>query len=76
MHNFSPLQFAFLNLFPNIFLLIVQPLSILCRSFHDIDVYTMGFPRGDNLGHPNLFRSVKQCLPGPVSMVLLLSGAL
>lgn len=52
----------------NIFMSFVQPLSILCRSFHDIDVYTMGFHRGDSLGHPNIFRAVKQCLPGPVSM--------
>lgn len=44
----------------------MQPLSILCRSFRDIDTYTMGFPRGDGHGHANIFRAVKQCLPGPV----------
>ncbi|KAL2906890.1 Uncharacterized protein RDABS01_005600 [Bienertia sinuspersici] len=49
------------------------PLSILCRSFHDIDVYTMGFPRGDSLGHPNIFRAVKQCLPGPYTFILTAS---
>lgn len=47
----------------------VQPLGILCRSFHDIDVYTTGFPRGDSQGHPNIFRAVKHCVPGPVSVV-------
>uniref|UniRef100_A0A803KWV8 Threonylcarbamoyl-AMP synthase n=1 Tax=Chenopodium quinoa TaxID=63459 RepID=A0A803KWV8_CHEQI len=50
-----------------------KPLSILCRSFHDIDVYTMGFPRGDSLGHPNIFRAVKQCLPGPYTFILTAS---
>ncbi|KAL8138443.1 hypothetical protein V2J09_004444 [Rumex salicifolius] len=44
-----------------------KPLSILCRSFHDIDVYTTGFPRGDNHGNQDIFRAVKHCLPGPVS---------
>ncbi|KNA07638.1 hypothetical protein SOVF_170020 [Spinacia oleracea] len=50
-----------------------KPLSILCRSFHDIDVYTMGFHRGDSLGHPNIFRAVKQCLPGPYTFILTAS---
>ncbi|KAL9229498.1 hypothetical protein vseg_004960 [Gypsophila vaccaria] len=50
-----------------------KPLSILCRSFHDIDVYTMGFPRGDSLGHPNIFRAVKHCLPGPYTFILTAS---
>ncbi|KAH9614077.1 hypothetical protein KSS87_003164 [Heliosperma pusillum] len=50
-----------------------KPLSILCRSFHDIDVYTMGFPRGDSLGHPNTFRAVKHCLPGPYTFILTAS---
>lgn len=48
----------------------LQPLSILCHSFHDIDTYTTGFPRGDGQGHANVFRSVKHCLPGPVSSLL------
>ncbi|KAM7267449.1 hypothetical protein ACFE04_009615 [Oxalis oulophora] len=43
----------------------LKPLSMLCHSFRDIDTYTMGFPRGDGLGHANIFRAVKQCLPGP-----------
>lgn len=47
----------------------MQPLSILCRSFRDIDTYTMGFPRGDGQGHANIFRAVKHCLPGPVRML-------
>lgn len=46
-----------------------QPLSILCHSFRDIDKYTTGFPLGDGQGHANLFRAVKQCLPGPVSNI-------
>ncbi|KMT09098.1 hypothetical protein BVRB_6g132060 [Beta vulgaris subsp. vulgaris] len=53
-----------------------KPLSILCRSFHDIDEYTMGFPRGDSLGHPNIFRAVKQCLPGPYTFILTSSKSL
>jgi len=45
----------------------LQPLSILCHSFRDIDKYTTGFPRGDGQGHANLFKAVKHHLPGPVS---------
>lgn len=45
---------------------LMQPLSILCRSLRDIDIYTTGFPRGDGQGHANIFRAVKHCLPGPV----------
>jgi len=48
--------------------LYLQPLSILCHSFRDIDKYTAGFPRGDGQGHANLFKAVKHYLPGPVSM--------
>ncbi|GER47499.1 threonylcarbamoyl-AMP synthase [Striga asiatica] len=46
---------------------------ILCRSFKDIDTYTTGFPRGNDQGLKNIFRAVKQCLPGPdyVFMYLL-----
>jgi len=47
--------------------LYLQPLSILCHSFRDIDKYTAGFPRGDGQGHANLFKAVKHHLPGPVS---------
>ncbi|MED6171246.1 hypothetical protein PIB30_039071 [Stylosanthes scabra] len=50
-----------------------KPLSILCHSFRDIDKFTSGFPRGDGQGHANLFKAVKQYLPGPVS---ILSGSL
>ncbi|KAL2965297.1 hypothetical protein AAZX31_16G053100 [Glycine max] len=46
-----------------------KPLSILCHSFWDIDKYTAGFPRGDGQGHANLFKAVKQYLPGPVCML-------
>eukprot|EP00257_Ricinus_communis_P014339 XP_015571990.1 uncharacterized protein LOC8271448 isoform X2 [Ricinus communis] len=42
-----------------------KPLSILCRSLRDIDIYTTGFPRSDGQGHANIFRAVKHCLPGP-----------
>lgn len=31
----------------------------------------MGFPRGDGHGHANVFRAVKQCLPGPVRILSL-----
>jgi hypothetical protein len=48
---------------------LVQPLSILCRSFQDVDKYTMGFPRGNSQGQTNVFRAARQCLPGPVSAV-------
>jgi hypothetical protein len=47
-------------------LLIIQPLSILCRSLRDIDTYTTGFPLGTNQGQANIFRAVKRILPGPV----------
>lgn len=56
---------------PNAFELLMQPLSILCRSFQDIDTYTTGFPRGTGQGLSNIFRAVKQCLPGPVSIVVV-----
>ncbi|KAJ8432104.1 hypothetical protein Cgig2_016377 [Carnegiea gigantea] len=49
------------------------PLSILCRSLRDIDVYTTGFPCGDNQGRPNIFRAVKHCLPGPYTFILTAS---
>lgn len=52
---------------------LMQPLSILCSSLRDIDTYTTGFPRGDGQGHANIFRAVKHCLPGPVSMFLNLT---
>eukprot|EP00249_Psilotum_nudum_P010042 c22300_g1_i1 orf=571-1152(+) len=47
-----------------------KPLSILCRSFQDIDKYTTGFPRGNSQGQTNIFRAVKQCLPGPYTFIL------
>lgn len=50
-----------------------KPLSILCRSLRDIDVYTTGFPCGDNQGRPNIFRAVKHCLPGPYTFILTAS---
>ncbi|XP_027186367.1 uncharacterized protein [Cicer arietinum] len=53
-----------------------KPLSILCHSFRDIDKYTAGFPCGDGQGHANLFKAVKQCLPGPYTFILLASKAL
>lgn len=53
-----------------------KPLSILCHSFHDIDTYTTGFPRGDGQGHANVFRSVKHCLPGPYTFILTASKEL
>ncbi|KAE9599550.1 hypothetical protein Lal_00002614 [Lupinus albus] len=53
-----------------------KPLSILCHSFRDIDKYTVGFPRGDGQGHANLFKVVKQCLPGPYTFILTASKEL
>ncbi|XP_010496425.1 PREDICTED: uncharacterized protein LOC104773496 isoform X2 [Camelina sativa] len=53
-----------------------KPLSILCRSLRDIDTFTMGFPRGDGHGHANIFRAVKQCLPGPYTFILTASKEL
>lgn len=47
-----------------------KPLSILCHSFRDIDTYTTGFPRGNDHGLTNIFRAVKQCLPGPYTFIL------
>lgn len=47
-----------------------KPLTILCHTFHDIDRFTTGFPRGDSKGHANIFRAVKQCLPGPYTFIL------
>ncbi|KAL9827308.1 putative YrdC-like domain, DHBP synthase RibB-like alpha/beta domain superfamily [Arabidopsis thaliana] len=55
---------------------LMQPLSILCRSLRDIDTFTMGFPRGDGHGHANVFRAVKQCLPGPYTFILTASKEL
>ncbi|KAG6390096.1 hypothetical protein SASPL_151576 [Salvia splendens] len=52
------------------------PLSLLCRSFKDIDTYTTGFPRGNGQGLANIFRAVKQCLPGPYTFILTASKAL
>lgn len=47
-----------------------KPLSILCRSFQDIDTYTTGFPRGNSQGNTNIFRAARQCLPGPYTFIL------
>eukprot|EP00898_Chlorokybus_atmophyticus_P001480 jgi/Chlat1/2332/Chrsp17S02608 len=46
-----------------------KPLSILCRDFADIDEYTMGFPQVAG-GQRNIFRTVRQCLPGPYTLIL------
>eukprot|EP00257_Ricinus_communis_P014338 XP_015571989.1 uncharacterized protein LOC8271448 isoform X1 [Ricinus communis] len=53
-----------------------KPLSILCRSLRDIDIYTTGFPRSDGQGHANIFRAVKHCLPGPYTFILTSSKEL
>lgn len=47
-----------------------KPLSIVCRSFQDIDTYTLGFPRGNGQGQTNIFRAARQCLPGPYTFIL------
>ncbi|GJS55062.1 DHBP synthase RibB-like alpha/beta domain-containing protein [Tanacetum coccineum] len=51
-----------------------EPYSILCRSLHDIDTYTTGFPRGNSDGLSDYFRAVKHCLPGPVGVTVLNMG--
>ncbi|XP_073305548.1 uncharacterized protein [Primulina huaijiensis] len=53
-----------------------KPLSILCRSFRDIDTYTTGFPQGNGQGLTNIFRAVKHCLPGPYTFILTASKEL
>ncbi|KAI3520676.1 hypothetical protein L1887_10126 [Cichorium endivia] len=53
-----------------------KPFSILCRSLHDIDTYTTGFPRGNSNGISDIFRAVKHCLPGPYTFILTASKAL
>ncbi|KAL7614810.1 uncharacterized protein LOC111889005 [Lactuca sativa] len=53
-----------------------KPFSILCRSLHDIDTYTTGFPRGNSDGISDIFRAVKHCLPGPYTFILTASKAL
>ncbi|KAE9448980.1 hypothetical protein C3L33_19122, partial [Rhododendron williamsianum] len=60
----------------DVFMLLVQPLSILCRSFRDIDTYTMGFPCGNNQGGTDIFRAVKHCIPGPYTFILTASKEL
>ncbi|PHU27869.1 hypothetical protein BC332_06201 [Capsicum chinense] len=49
---------------------------IICRSFHDIDTYTTGFPRGNSQGLTDIFRAVKHCLPGPYTFILAASKQL
>nr|XP_043632660.1 uncharacterized protein YciO [Erigeron canadensis] len=53
-----------------------KPFSILCRSLHDIDTYTTGFPRGNSDGFSDYFRAVKHCVPGPYTFILTASKAL
>ncbi|GAQ89873.1 hypothetical protein KFL_005720030 [Klebsormidium nitens] len=53
-----------------------KPLSILCRNFADIDTYTLGFPKGSGQGSFNVFKVVKQYLPGPYTFILKASKAL
>ncbi|KAK4346191.1 hypothetical protein RND71_032530 [Anisodus tanguticus] len=55
---------------------IILPLSIICRSFRDIDTYTTGFPRGNDQGLTDIFRAVKHCLPGPYTFILTASKQL
>ncbi|XP_076917447.1 uncharacterized protein LOC143577522 isoform X2 [Bidens hawaiensis] len=53
-----------------------KPFSILCRSLHDIDTYTTGFPRGNSNGLSDYFQAVKHCVPGPYTFILTASKAL
>ncbi|KAG8366771.1 hypothetical protein BUALT_Bualt16G0002400 [Buddleja alternifolia] len=81
------LQFMHLSLFPLVpknlcfprilmSMSLLQPLSILCHSFKDIDTYTTGFPCGNGQGFTNIFRAVKHCLPGPYTFILTASKEL
>ncbi|KAK6798869.1 hypothetical protein RDI58_006572 [Solanum bulbocastanum] len=54
----------------------IYPLSIICRSFRDIDTYTTGFPCGNAQGLTDIFRAVKRCLPGPYTFILTASKQL
>ncbi|XP_016487015.1 uncharacterized protein LOC107807195 isoform X1 [Nicotiana tabacum] len=53
-----------------------KPLSIICRSFRDIDTYTTGFPSGNGQGLTDIFRAVKHFLPGPYTFILTASKQL
>jgi len=47
-----------------------KPLSILCRTFSDIDYYTTGFPMNGSAGTTSVFKLAKQSLPGPFTLIL------
>jgi len=47
-----------------------KPLSILCRDFSDVDLYTRGFPMTGSMGNASPFRLAKQCLPGAYTLIL------
>eukprot|EP01023_Acetabularia_acetabulum_P029802 TRINITY_DN28096_c0_g1_i6.p1 TRINITY_DN28096_c0_g1~~TRINITY_DN28096_c0_g1_i6.p1 ORF type:complete len:255 (-),score=22.44 TRINITY_DN28096_c0_g1_i6:133-897(-) len=47
-----------------------KPLSILCKDFRDINKYTLGFPASNLPGQHDMFRLMKQVLPGPYTIIL------
>jgi tRNA threonylcarbamoyl adenosine modification protein (Sua5/YciO/YrdC/YwlC family) len=47
-----------------------KPLSVLCRSFADIEEYTRGLPVAQSAGGRDIFKIVKDCLPGPFTLIL------
>eukprot|EP01025_Chloroclados_australasicus_P068706 TRINITY_DN9565_c1_g1_i2.p2 TRINITY_DN9565_c1_g1~~TRINITY_DN9565_c1_g1_i2.p2 ORF type:complete len:220 (-),score=2.65 TRINITY_DN9565_c1_g1_i2:16-675(-) len=47
-----------------------KPLSILCKDFRDINKYTLGFPAANLPGQQDMFRIMKQVLPGPYTIIL------
>eukprot|EP00803_Ostreobium_quekettii_P009755 evm.model.scf_182.2 EVM.evm.TU.scf_182.2 scf_182:30063-33589(+) len=47
-----------------------KPLSILCRGFSDIGVYTLGFPVSNVPGRRDTFNLAKQVLPGAYTFIL------
>lgn len=53
-----------------------KQLSILCRSFSDVSMYTLGFPVSTAPGQPDFFRIARHILPGPYTIILQASKAL
>jgi len=47
-----------------------KPLAILCRNFQDIEEYTRGLPVSQSAGGRGIFKIVKDCLPGPFTLIL------
>lgn len=52
-----------------------KPLAILCRNMSDIDEYTRGLPTGTSAGTRSIYKTVKECFPGPFTVILPASKA-